>query len=362
MNSIPTIVTILGIRPDLIRMSMILKKLDENFHHIFIHTGQHYDRNLSDIFYEELEIRKPDYLLETGKKCKNHYEQLSYLSKEIPELLKRENIKPDLILLLADANTSAVSVPLKKEGYCIGHIEAGMRSYDKRMLEEINRIVCDVCSDILFVYHEDYKQQLFEENIKENVFVVGNTIVEPMSLISKEIISQPKQNKHILVDIHRPENSKKPLRVQSILNFARNCSRKYNLPVKLLYFKQLQDTIHLNSIDLDGIQMVPLMGFKEYLQTVYDSRILISDSGTAQEEPILLNTPTIITRDFTERPQSFLSNCSFQYFVENPNDNEAFEWITKIEAGQIKADKSWLGDGQTSSRVIDILKTYLVRE
>lgn len=354
-----TVVTIVGIRPDLIRMAFVFKKLDENFNHIMIHTGQHYDKKLSDVFFEELHIRKPDYLLNTGKECKNHYEQLSYLSKEIPELFRQKKINPDIILFLGDSNTAAVSLPLKKEGYRIGHIEAGMRSYDKRMLEEINRMVCDICSDILFVYHSDYKDFLQKENITKNVYVVGNTIVEPMNSISKTILEKPKKNSHILVDIHRPENTKYPLRLKNIIDFARKCSEKYGLPVKLLHFHQLKMTIDQENISLGNIEMIPLMSFSDYIQSVYDSRFIISDSGTGQEEPCMISTPVVVPRDFSERPQSFQGNCSIQYFVENPNDDQVFEWIQKIEEGVLQMDRSWLGDGNTSESIINILKQYL---
>ena len=151
-----TIITVTGIRPDFIRMSEIFKKLDSNFNHILIHTGQHYNKLLSDCFFKDLNIREPDYILDTGKNTNNHYEQLSYLSTNIVKLLKSNNLNPDIILFLGDSNSVCCSVPLKKEGYKIGHIEAGMRSNDMRMLEEINRKVCDVCSDIHFVYHQDY--------------------------------------------------------------------------------------------------------------------------------------------------------------------------------------------------------------
>jgi UDP-N-acetylglucosamine 2-epimerase (non-hydrolysing) len=354
-----TVVTIVGIRPDLIRMSFVFQKLDQHFHHIMIHTGQHYEKNLADVFYDELNIRAPDYVLNTGRECSNHYEQLSYLSKAIPELLKKENIQPELILFLGDSNTAAVSLPLKKEGYKIGHIEAGMRSYDKRMLEEINRMVCDICSDILFVYHDEYKNFLEKENITKNVHVVGNTIVEPLQHMAQKLQKKNKKNNLILVDIHRPENTKYPVRVKNILEFARSCSEKYNLPVKLLYFKRLKDTLDKNNILLDGIEMVPLMSYTDYIQTVYDSRFIISDSGTGQEEPCLLKTPVLVPRDFTERPQSYKGNCSFHYSAESPNNKEAFEWLEKIESGELKMDTSWLGDGTTSQKIINILNNYL---
>lgn len=358
MTYMKTIVTITGIRPDFIRMSKIFMELDKNFNHILIHTGQHYDKNLSDVFFEQLGIRTPDYILDTGKESTNHFEQLSYLTKEIPKLFSENNIKPDLILFLGDSNSVGVAFSLKKEGYKIGHVEAGMRSYDKRMLEELNRIVCDHCSDILFVYHEDYRKQLLVENITNDVFVVGNTIVEPFMMFSEQIIIQPKRKDIILVDIHRPENFKYPLRLKNIIQFANNCSLRYKMPVKLLYFKRLKDTIDTHNIDLGNVEIIPLLPYKDYLETVYHSRFIISDSGTGQEEPALLNTPVVVPRDFTERPQSYENNCSICFKAENDNSDEVFKWLDDIEHGVKNIDASWLGDGRTSKHVIEHLKHF----
>jgi UDP-N-acetylglucosamine 2-epimerase (non-hydrolysing) len=341
-----TIVTITGIRPDFIRMSQIFKELDKHYKHILIHTGQHYDITLSDVFFEQLNIREPDYILNTGKESSNHFEQLSYLSKEIPKLFLEKDIKPDLILFLGDSNSAGVAFPLKKEGYKIGHIEAGMRSYDKRMLEEINRTVCDHCSDILFVYHEDYKQQLFIENIKKNVHVVGNTIVE---VCKPYIINIPKRNDIILLDIHRPENFKYPQRMKSIIKYANECSKRYNLPVKMLKF------YYLNNFDLDlgCIELIDLMSYKKYLETIYHCKFLISDSGTGQEEPAFFQTPVIVPRDFTERPQSVNANCSFM--LDLNNTEPSFEYIDK----KINMDVSWMGNGDTSKLIVEHLIEFL---
>jgi len=353
-----TIVTITGIRPDFIRMSQVFKRLDENFNHILIHTGQHYDSKLSGVFFEELSIRKPDYLLNTGQAASNHYEQLSYLSTAIPRLFKEHNLKPDLVLFLGDSNSAGVAFPLKKEGYRVGHIEAGMRSYDKRMLEEINRTVCDHCSDILFVYHEDYARQLAQEGITNRVYVVGNTIVEPFQIFRESILKEAKRKDMILMDIHRPENFNYADRLASIIAFGNRCAQKYGLPVKLLYFKRLQDMLDKNGISLGSIEMVPLMAFQEYLTTVYHSKFLISDSGTGQEEPGLLLTPTIVPRDFTERPQSFAANCSKKFTVEAPNDEEVFEYIAQLDTGTTTMDVAWLGAGNTSHQIITHLKEF----
>jgi len=354
-----TVVTITGIRPDFIRMCFVFKELDKHFNHILIHTGQHFDTQLSDVFFKQLDIRSPDYILDTGKSSKNHFEQLAYLSVEIPKLFEEKNIQPDLILFLGDSNSAGVAFPLKKAGYKIGHIEAGMRSYDKRMLEEINRTVCDHCSDILFVYHDDYKEQIMKENITKNVFVVGNTIVEPFSIFRDEIMKFPKKKDMILTDIHRPENFKYTNRIVNIFNFANICTEKFNIPVKLLYFKRLQDEIDKHNLKLGKIEIIPLLGYKEYLDTVYNCKFIISDSGTGQEEPALLETPVIVPRDFTERPQSYTNNCSRRLNAEILNYNEIFEWIEIIENASVEINSKWLGDGNTSKLIIDKIIDFL---
>lgn len=344
-----TVVTITGIRPDFIRMCFVFKELDKYFNHILVHTGQHYDNKLSDVFFKQLDIRAPDHMLASGKNSSNHFEQLAYLTVEIPKLFEKHNIQPDLVLFLGDANTAAVSLPLKKAGYKIGHIEAGMRSYDKRMLEEINRTVCDHCSDILFVYHEDYKQQLFLENIKKNVFVVGNTIVEPFRLFDDKIRKEAKKNNMILMDIHRPENFNFKDRLKNVVDFANLCIEKYNLPVKLLYFKRLKDKLSEYNIDLGKVEMIDLLPYEEYLTKVYHSKFIISDSGTGQEEPALLKTPVVVPRDFSERPQSYENDCSFRLSIQKDitNFDEVFSWLE----GDKRMETEWLGNGKSSKEI-----------
>jgi UDP-N-acetylglucosamine 2-epimerase (non-hydrolysing) len=211
------IVTVTGIRPDFVRMSEIFKKLDANFNHTLIHTGQHFDSMLSDIFFKELEIRKPDFNLKIGGPGKKHYHQSAELSVKLLDLFKSRSAQTDLIIFLGDSNSVLASVPLKKEGYRIAHIEAGMRSGDKRMLEEINRTVCDHCSDYHFVYHEHYKQNLISENLPaQNMFVVGNTIVEVFDK-HFDVAWGTSKNEYIVLDIHRPENFKYKERLQNII-------------------------------------------------------------------------------------------------------------------------------------------------
>jgi len=354
-----TVMTVSGIRPDFIRMSAIFKKLDEDvdINHILVHTGQHYDELLSGVFFKELKIRKPNYILDTGKQGGTHYNQLGYLSVAIMELIEKENLKPDIILFLGDSNTVCAALPLRKEGYIVGHIEAGMRSFDKRMLEEINRTVCDHCSHIHFVYHDEYKRFLENENIKDNVHVVGNTIVE----VCKPFIpNDKKRNDMILLDIHRPENFKHKYRMENIIQYANLCIEKYGIPVKMLNFGRTTKNMEEYGIKLGKVELVDLMAYKEYLTTIYHCPFIISDSGTAQEEPAMCDTPVIVPRDFTERPQSVEANCSYMLDINNDTKfEESWNWLYKIESKELIMDIKWLGDGNTSDLVVEKLKLFL---
>lgn len=353
------VVTIMGIRPDFIRMSEIFKKLDKNFKHILIHTGQHFDAMLSDVFFDELDIRKPDYNLEIGSKGKEHFHQTADVSIKTIELLRKEHIVPDIILFLGDSNSVTASMSLKKEGYFIGHIEAGMRSGDKRMLEEINRTVCDHCSDLHFVYHNDYKNNLLKENLSpDNIYNVGNTIVEVCNALKVDIVKHPKTEDFILMDIHRPENFKYRERMVNIFRFAQYCMNHFNVPVKMVGFGRTLSAIKSSGIQIDGVEMMGMMSYKEFLKAQYNSLFMISDSGTAQEEPALLATPVIVPRSYTERPQSVHNGCSYMLDVNNYSPNafrSAVEWTTN----GFWPYTSWLGCGDTSDAVIKILEARL---
>jgi UDP-N-acetylglucosamine 2-epimerase (non-hydrolysing) len=335
-------------------MSEIFKKLDNNFNHILVHTGQHYDKMLSDVFFDELSIRKPDFNLEIGSNGKEHFHQQADLSVKIIDLIRNENINPDLIIFLGDSNSALASVPLKKEGYKIAHIEAGMRSGDKRMLEEINRIVCDHCSDLLFVYHDNYKEKLIRESINpKSIYVVGNTIKEVANKIE---LNKSKKNNKIILDIHRPENFNSKERLKNILNYANICSQRFGIPIEMLSFKRTIDKISEFNLNLENIKVINLLSFKNYINEMYHSKFIISDSGTAQEEPCLFNTPVIVPRDFTERPESVEYGCSYMI---NVNELDV-SWIDSFNyLSNYNSNTDWLGDGKTSDKIIEILKEKL---
>lgn len=356
MQNKKLIITVSGIRPDFIRMSKIFSALDncDWCEHKLIHTGQHYDKLLSGIFFEDLKIREPDFNLNIGGKNKPHHHQQADLGIKIIDLLSKQKLNPDVILFLGDSNSVLASVPLRKEGYKVGHIEAGMRSYDERMLEEINRKVCDHVSNFLFVYHNNYKQKALREGIPEDrIFVVGNTIVEPLSEMAD--LEYKGTKSHILLDIHRPENFKHPSRMSKIIKFANLCIEKTGTPVKMLKFGRTMNAIENHGLELGKIEPIELMGYKDFIRFMQDSHFIISDSGTAQEEPALLQIPVLVPRDFTERPESVDNKNSLMINLESENMNHYIEWAISKYCGS----SLWLGDGTTSNQIIEILKENL---
>jgi UDP-N-acetylglucosamine 2-epimerase (non-hydrolysing) len=354
------VATITGIRPDFIRMSEVFAQLDERFEHVMIHSGQHYDDELSRVFFQELEIRKPDYTLDTGTSSRNHYEQLSYLSTEIIRLLERERIDPEVILFLGDSNSALASIPLFKQGYRIAHIEGGMRSYDRRMPEEVNRVCCDYVSDLVFVYTELYKQRLTQENKSpDGIFVVGNTIVE---VVKKYMPTGPRARNYIVADIHRNENLKDARQYGHILGYLDALGAAMGMEVRLVRFNRAMRLIDENDLlaDKPRVKLVGPFGFLEYLDLQYQARAVVSDSGTAQEECPLLGVPVAVPRNFTERPESLEFGNSVLVGETKPIEQMVDATLRFFESYSVSPEQlRWLGDGRTAERVVDILEREL---
>jgi UDP-N-acetylglucosamine 2-epimerase (non-hydrolysing) len=351
------ILTITGIRPDFIRMSKVFERLDASFDHVMLHTGQHYDDELSRVFFDELKIRKPDLMLETGRNSANHYEQLSYLSRAVIELLKEKKLRPDMILFLGDSNSAMVSAPLFKEGYRIGHIEGGMRSYDRRMPEEVNRVICDYVSDQVFVYTPLYKERLLRENKPaEQIHVVGNTIVE---VVRDHMPSGPRKREVIVADIHRNENLRSAEQYDHMLQYLDRVGQTLGKEVYLVRFARAVRLIEQHNL-LEGkknIRLVGPFGFLPYLRLQYDAYAVISDSGTSQEECPLLGVPVAVPRLATERPESVEQGNSILVGETGPVEEMAAKTIEFFKRYSISsAQLEWLGDGGTSGRIVDILK------
>lgn len=350
------ILTITGIRPDFIRMKAVFKKFDANFEHTMLHTGQHYDDDLSRIFFNELNIREPDYILDTGVSSRNQYEQLSYLSREVIPLIRTERIEPDLIVFLGDSHSAMVSVPLFKEGYTIGHIEGGMRSYDRRMPEEVNRVICDYVSDLVFVYTPLYKERLLKENKDPaSVFIVGNTITE---IVNAHMPTGKKTRDYLLADIHRNENLSHPDQYRHILNYLDELGERTGLPVKLVRFNRALKLAEKYDLydSLRKVELVGPFGFLDYLRLQYHAYGVISDSGTSQEECPLLKVPVAVPRNSTERPESMEHGNSILVGETRPIHEMAQRTLDFFRDYSVTGDDiQWLGDGTTSTRIVNIL-------
>jgi UDP-N-acetylglucosamine 2-epimerase (non-hydrolysing) len=341
-------------------MRNVFRELDKSFNHIMVHTGQHYDDELSKVFFDELDIRKPDYTLDTGVNSKTQYEQLSYLSTAIIELFKKEYINPDLVLFLGDSNSALASLPLFKEGYKIGHIEGGMRSYDRRMPEEINRVICDYLSDFVFVYTPLYKERLVKENKNpDDIYVVGNTITE---IANEYMPIGERKRDYILADIHRNENLSSVAQYDYILSYLSQVSKKSGLPVKLVKFNRglkLAEQGNLYSKYPD-MELIGPYGFLKYLELQYHAYGVISDSGTSQEECPLLGVPAVIPRNFTERPESVENGNSILVGEHVDIDIMVDKTIQFFQNYHISPEQvAWLGDGTTSKKIVKILQEKL---
>ncbi len=351
------IVTVAGIRPDFIRLSEIIRKLDAHggCEHILIHTGQHFDKDLSGQFFEELDIRQPDINLLAGGG--NHVAQLCNMLPKMIYFLSTlvDKREPHLIVFLGDSNSVLLAPFLKKEGYKIAHIEALMRSGDMRMLEETNRICCDSVSDLLLTYCSSYLP--YSKNLFGKSVVVGNTIVEPTL---KHRPYGTRQKSHILVDIHRPENFLHPERMQWILKTCKHIGEFEELPVLFLEFPRTLAALKKYDIKIEGIETIPLVGFKKHLQLEYDSKYIVSDSGTDQEQPALLNIPVFVPREYTERPLSYSTGCSRRLTKEMTPSIISFALEFMYES----MNASWLypPNGVTSDWIVNSLLDFLIKE
>jgi UDP-N-acetylglucosamine 2-epimerase (non-hydrolysing) len=347
----PTVVTVLGIRPDIIRLSSLIPKLDREFNHILIHTGQHYDLGLSFGFFEELSLRYPDVNLGVGGPFKPHYVQQAEVGPAIISFINEAQILPGIILFLGDSNSILAAIPLKKEGYKIGHIEAGMRSGQPFMPEEINRKVVDHISDILFAYNFDNFINLKREGLDGETHVVGNTIVE----VFDKMRFVAHKNNSLLLDIHRHENMNNH-RLGEIIGLARNIAVSEKLRVRFLAMPRTMNVVSGFGFNVSDFEICPIMGYKDYLRAQAESSIMVSDSGTAQEECALIGVPLLVPRDGTERPESVSLGASIMIDVNHIDYSAIGGFIGHYNCPETE----WLGDGKTSDRIVDILKEVLL--
>jgi UDP-N-acetylglucosamine 2-epimerase (non-hydrolysing) len=303
------IVTILGTRPEIIRLSRIIPKLDRHVDHVLVHTGQNNAPTLSEIFFSELKLRAPDHYL--GITEPDFARQIARIMIDCHDLLK--DLRPDRVLILGDTNSALSSVVAKRLGIPVFHLEAGNRCFDERVPEEVNRRIIDHASDILLPYTERSRENLLREGFPSNrVLVVGNPIYEVLLSNAPNIEAssaletlQVAPRRYFLVTLHRAENVDIPERLTEFVEAFRSLGQEHGLPI--LVSTHPRTRARLQALNLQGdaqVRFLDPLGFFDFVALEKQAACVLSDSGTVQEECAILRVPSVTLRDVTERPET----------------------------------------------------------
>jgi len=354
---------ILGTRPEIIKMSSIIKECQEKkIDYFILHTNQHYSENLDKVFFEELKILKPRYNLKI--RSGTHAEETGKMLIGIEKVLMKE--KPDIVLVEGDTNTVlAGALAATKLHIKVGHIEAGLRSYSKKMPEEINRILTDHCSDFLFAPTKKAKNILIREGIvKKNIFVVGNVIVDVVyqnlriakkqSKVLKKL--QLKNKKYFLLTVHRSENVDNRKRIEKILNAIDLVYKKFGLPIIYPIHPRAKKMIKNFKLDVsDEIKLIEPVGYLDFLQLEANAELVLTDSGGVQEETCILQVPCVTLRDNTERQETIEVGSNM---LSGVNPQKILISVSKM----LIKKRNWenpFGDGNSGKKIIRILTNQL---
>lgn len=349
---------ILGTRPEIIKMSPIIRQcVKTNLDYFILHTGQHYSYELDKAFFEDLKLPEPRYNLNIGSG--SHAVQTSGLLVGIEEVLIKE--KPDIVLVQGDTNTVlAGALAASKLHIKIGHVEAGLRSYDRTMPEEINRVITDHISDYLYAPTEKAKENLLLEGIpKEKIFVTGNTIVD--AVFQNLALSKTKENilleynlqskKYILTTFHRAENVDNKERLTGILTALETIHTQYKLPIVFPIHPRTEKMINLFGLSTEGISVLTPQGYLSFLQLEENAKVILTDSGGLQEEGCILGTPCLTLRENTERPETVTVGANT---LVGTNKDDILRTFSSIDD-----NKLWVnpyGDGDAAEKILDTLK------
>lgn len=304
------VLTVLGTRPEIIRLSRVIANLDRRCDHVLVHTGQNFDANLSDIFFDELKVRSPDHYL--GVKGETFGEQIGQMLTKVDAVLAAE--KPDRLLVLGDTNSGLSAILAKRRGIPVFHMEAGNRCYDDRVPEEVNRRVIDHSSDILMPYTERSRQNLLDEGVEgRRIFVTGNPIMEVINHYRAEIAASDvhrrlglEKKRYVLVTLHRAENVDVRHRLEALMEALDRVQLEYQVPVIVSLHPRTEQRLAQFGIQRANadVRFVEPPGFFSFIGLERDAMCVLSDSGTVQEECCIFKVPNVTLRDVTERPET----------------------------------------------------------
>ena len=304
------VLTILGTRPEIIRLSRIVPRLDALAEHVLVHTGQNFAEGLSDVFFRELGVRPPDRNL--GIRAAGFGGQAGKILEATEDLVTE--FRPDRLLILGDTNSGLSALVAKRRGVPVYHMEAGNRCYDDRVPEEVNRRVIDHSSDILMPYTERSRANLLREGIHPaRIFVTGNPILEVLRHHEKEIAASAvagrlgvSTGRFLLVTLHRAENVDVPARLEAFLRAFDLLQRRHGVPVICSVHPRTRDQMTRQGAASANpeVRLLEPLGFLDFVWLEKNARCVLSDSGTVQEECAIFNIPNVTLRDVTERPET----------------------------------------------------------
>ncbi len=350
------VMTICGTRPELIRLSRIIPKLDKVCEHILVHTGQNYDKNLNEIFFQDLGIRLPNYYMNARGTLG---EQIAIIMKETEKVINEFN--PDKLLILGDTNSGLSAYVAERMGVPVYHMEAGNRCYDKRVPEEINRRLIDHISTVNLPYTIDSKENLLREGIDhKKIIVSGNPIAEVLNcyedkILESRILEQLKltEGSYCLATFHRAETVDHLPRLLEIIEGLFEVGLKYEIPVVCSIHPRTRSKME----DIEGDKRLILlepMGFFDFVNLEQNAMVILSDSGTVCEEACILRVPHVIMRDSTERPETVRVGASIISTVDSVK-------IVKATGTMLNTSRDWeIPEGYNDLNVSDKIVKYLL--
>ena len=333
------VMTILGTRPEIIRLSRIIPMLDKYHDHVLVNTFQNYKGNLNEIFFQSLGLRKADYELDT--KSDTVMTQVAKILTGIEEIIIKE--KPDKILILGDTNSALSAIVAKKYGVQVYHMEAGNRCYDERVPEEINRRIVDHCADLHMPYTERSRQNLLSEGIpSEKIFVTGNPIKEVIEHYRPQIESSEvlktlglKSRRYFLCTLHRSENVDSRDSLEVLFESLIAISQEHGMPTVVSVHPRTRSALERFQKDYaNNLILMEPVNFFDFVQLEINAKMILTDSGTVQEECSILSRPSLILRNTTERPEAMESGSGILTGVDR-------ESIIRGARCIIESDTKW---------------------
>lgn len=304
------VMSIFGTRPEIIRLTRVFERVDRHAEHVMVHTGQNYTENLSDIFFRDLKVRQPDHFIDSRSDTVG--QQIGKILAGVEALMEQR--RPDRVLILGDTNSALAAIIAERRGIPVYHMEAGNRCWDRKVPEEINRRLVDSIASHALPYTPGSRENLIRDGIDpRRIFVSGNPIAEVIAHYDTEIAASDVLTRlglvageYFAVTAHRAENVDDPRRLANIVAALEQLHAKHGLPIIFSVHPRTQERLKTRGDhgDRKGVRYLDAMGFFDFVKLEKHARLVISDSGTVQEECCLFHVPTVTIRDTTERPET----------------------------------------------------------